>query len=240
MTAIGCYQIRKAFTKKGKRTNALCDVTIEIEEGEFAILTGPNGAGKTTLLAIMGGFLRPDSGECFILEEDFAQMTEHHKAQFRSIHCGYVYQNLSLTPFFTTLENVLLPLQLNRVPTRVAEKIATDVLCQMGLEKVLTLSPEQLSQGERQLVAIARAIAHKPKILLLDEPTSALDHVAGVKLMTLFRQLAVDQKTTIVMANHDDRLHPFAHRIFHLAQGEVQDVVGEPLVDEPARPMLKL
>lgn len=240
MTAIGCYQVRKAFVKKGRRTNALCDVTIEIEEGEFAILTGPNGAGKTTLLAIMGGFLRPDAGECLILEEDFAKMTEHHKAQFRSLHFGYVYQNLSLTPFFTVLENVLLPLQLNRIPTKVAEKIATDVLSQVGLEKVLGAFPDQLSQGERQLIAIARAIAHKPKILLLDEPTSALDHVASVKLMTLFRQLSVDQRTTIVMANHDDRLHPFAHRIFHLSGGEIQDIVGEPLVDKPARPMLKL
>lgn len=240
MTAIGCFKISKTYGKRGQEKRALLDVTMEIEEGEFAILAGPNGAGKTTLLAILGGFLKPDTGECYALSENLHTLSESHRAQFRSLHFGYVYQNLSLTPFFTVLENVLLPLQLNRIPAKVAEKIAEETLIQLGLEKTLSLFPEELSQGERQLVAIARAIAHKPKILLLDEPTSSLDHVASVKLLTLFRQLAIEQGTTIVMANHDDRLHPFAHRVFYLASGQIQDVVGEPVVDEPARPMLKL
>lgn len=223
MTAIECIEISKAF----RRVKALSDISLDVEEGEFVIVTGPPSSGKTTLLSVMGGLLHPDNGECYLFGKEIATMSDQERSLFISRTIGTVFQDIHLIDSYTLLENVLFPMQFSNVPTRIARSQSLEILEQMGMAKEKDCYPNEISGGERQLVALARALASEPKVLLLDEPTGYLNHQTAVKVFTNLHQRVMDYALTIVCSCNDIRLHPFAHRVISMGSGKIVNVVGE-------------
>lgn len=240
MSVIDCIQVSKTFTQRKKTTQALDDVSLLVEEGELVVISGPGGSGKTTLLSILGGQMIPDSGEIYIWGQNIHRMKEKEKSQFCREVVGYVFQEPSLVQGLNVRDNVLLPLTFAGQKKRdVFDKVA-EMLSIVGLEEMATAYPSELSKGEKQLVALARALTMKPKIIILDEPTKHLDHQYGVKVFTLLMQLALDHGVSVLSATTDIRLHPFAHRIVKMRRGKIEEVLGESLLEEDAPPFLKL
>lgn len=233
---IDCIEISKKFTQRRKEVIALDRVSLTIEEGEFVILTGPGGSGKTTLLSILGGQMLPDQGEAYLWGQCMQKMKGKEKSQFCREMLGFVFQETSIIQGLTVIENVRLPLSLSQVEKNMAMEKASEMLGLLGIEEMAQAYPSELSTGEKQLVALARALTMKPKILLLDEPTKHLDHQYGVKVFTLLMQLARDHEVSILSVTTDIRLHPFAHRIVKMRQGRIDEILGEKLFEEDSSP----
>lgn len=240
MSAITCVNLKKTYSRKTATVEALRGLSCNIQEGELVILSGPPSSGKSTLLSIIGGLIQPDEGECLVFGKNLFKMNDQERSKFRLENMGYVFQDLKLSPSLNVFENVCLPLYLKGITKRVAKKRALEALDQMGFGSKLSLYIDEISQGEKLLVALARAFVSDPKILLLDEPTLNLDHARGVLVMTILRQLVLDHMVTVVAAIGDIRLSPFAHRIFKMKEGQISDVFGESDLHETAPPYLRI
>lgn len=182
---------------------ALREASFSIEQGEFVALMGPSGSGKTTLLSIIGGLNSPTQGEVVIDEIDIYQLGLEKLADFRREYLGFVFQEFQLIPYLTAAENVMLPLTVTDYHARVHWKMATEVLDKVGLQGKYNRLPHQLSNGEQERVAIARAIVNKPPIILADEPTGSLDTHTGDEIINLFKQLNEEERLTIFMVTHN-------------------------------------
>ncbi len=237
-----CYveNVRKVFPTKQGEFVALEDISFDVEEGEVYMITGPSRCGKTTLLSIIGGLLEPTSGTSTLHGMNLYNMDEKEAADFRLRHIGYVFQTPQLISSFTLLENLSVPLHLMGIRNKLAEERALEVIEQLGLLTHKDDVPDILSEAEKTLVAIGRALVLLPKILILDEPTSSLDHSSGVKILTHLRELAYDHQITVIAAITDVRLHPFADRVAKMRDGKIFMVSGEPGAIENATPFLKL
>lgn len=198
MNTIECRHISKSFGDGQSRVNVLKDVNFSASAHELIMLMGPSGSGKTTLLSIMGGILSPSHGTCSILGNDLTTMGEHDLISFRGAHMGFIFQNFTLVPMLTALENAALPLLIAGVKREVALARASDFLLQFGLDSQRYRTSQELSGGEQQRVALARACIHKPSIILCDEPTSFLDRARGIQIMELLSGIKNSFETTIV------------------------------------------
>lgn len=196
---------------------ALDEVEMRVLPGELLALMGPSGSGKTTLLMVLGGLLRPTSGEVWVRGRSLAGLSERERARLRLALMGFVFQSYNLFPALTALENVQLALELKGRPLTEA----VDLLSQVGLSARLGGFPSQLSGGEKQRVAIARALAGNPGILLADEPTAALDTKHGMTVVELLREIAHEQGRAVVMVTHDPRVTQMADRIVTIADGRI-------------------
>ena len=203
---------------------ALKGVDITLNPGELTLLMGPSGSGKTTLLSIMGCILTPTEGHLAILGQSTAGMDAEELARLRRRHIGFVFQSYNLFPTLTALENVRLGLDDQGVQVSAATARARAALTSVGLAHRLRNYPRNLSGGEQQRVAVARAIAGSPALLLADEPTAALDAENGQAVMALLSELARDESRAILAVTHDNRTLPFADRIVHIEDGRI---VGE-------------
>ena len=240
MSAIYCNDVEKAFTDRGVETVALQRLSFEVEEGELIIISGPPGCGKSALLSVLGGIIQPESGECTLFGKNLFTMSDREKSNFRLNSLGYMFQNLRLCESLTVAENISVPLKFSGGNKSDTETRVNDLLSQMGLLAKRDLLPHHLSQGERQLTALARALVTDPKVLLLDEPTINLDHQTGVLVMTLLRQLVLDHQVTVVASIGDVRLHPFAHRIFRMKEGTIVSIAGETNFEGASPPFLQI
>jgi putative ABC transport system ATP-binding protein len=232
MVTIRCDEVKKESRLNG--------ISCEIYEGECIILTGPPGSGKSTLLSILGGVLGPSEGDVEILGKNLFAISDKERSLFRLKNIGYVFQSQGLIDSLSVFENVMIPLRFIGVSDKQAKEMATDRLTQMGMLRKKDFFPPQLSQGEKQLTALARAMVNNPKILLLDEPTIYLDHHMGVLIMTIIRDLVLDQGVTAVASIGDLRLHPFATRVFRIRSGLIVDILGEAAIGEIPPPYLKI
>ncbi len=211
--------ITKTVTSGSESLTILKDVSIEIPDGEFVAITGASGSGKSTLLGLIAGLDSPSFGEIFIDEDEITKLSEDKLAQIRSEKIGIVFQSFHLIPSLTALENVLIPLEIAGIPDAKlrAEKLLQDVdLTARGHH-----FPSQLSGGEQQRIAIARAFANNPKILLADEPTGNLDSRNGEHIFDLMTDLHRESKTTLVLVTHDQHLADRAERQIRLRDGEI-------------------
>jgi len=229
--------IRCEGVKKEGRLNG---VSCEIYQGECVILTGPPGAGKSTFLSLLGGMLQPTEGSVEVLGENLFTLSDKDRSLFRLQNIGYLFQSQCLIDSLSLLENVLIPLRFSQISDKEAKEMALERLNQMGMVGKKDLFPPQLSQGEKQLTALARAMVNYPKILLLDEPTNYLDHHMGVLIMTIIRDLVLDHGVTAVASIGDVRLHPFASRVFRMRSGLIVDILGEAVTGEAPPPYLKI
>lgn len=198
---------------------ALKEVSFSIEEGEFTALMGPSGSGKTTLLSIVGGLNPPTEGEVKIDDISIYRLGLEKLADFRREYLGFVFQEFQLIPYLTAAENVMLPLTVTGYPSREHWKMATAVLDKVGLGGKYNRLPNQLSNGEQERVAIARAIVNEPPIILADEPTGSLDSVTGLQIINLFKRLNKEEGLTIFMVTHNPENARTASRTLSIRDG---------------------
>jgi putative ABC transport system ATP-binding protein len=213
--------IGKHYRTGGETTEVLHDIDLHIDQGEFIAITGPSGSGKTTLAHIMGGLVRPDRGEVVIEGRTLNTRDDSKVSRYRNEFIGFVFQNYSLLPRYTVLENVLLPLMIAKVNSKRRKAIAMSSLTSVGLGGVGNRYANELSGGQRQRVAIARAISHEPKLIIADEPTGNLDSTRGREIMTMLQALSREKGITVLVVTHDLELAGLADRIIHLKDGAI-------------------
>jgi putative ABC transport system ATP-binding protein len=214
----------RTFGKGETLTKALREVSIDLYQGQIALLMGPSGSGKSTLLAVLSGLLHPDSGRVVALDQDLWQMADREREAFRLRHCGFIFQGYNLFPALTARQQLEMVLRWGQgIPGREARKRAEAMLCELGLAKKTGLRPAQMSGGEKQRVAIGRALIKEPNFCFADEPTSALDWKHGEHVIELLRSAAHERGATILVVAHDARIKPYVDRIFHLEDGCLLD-----------------
>lgn len=213
--------IAKTFGTGPGALRVLDGVDLEFRSGELALLEGPSGSGKTTLLSILGCILKPSAGSVTIRDREVTGLSEQQLPAVRLRHVGFVFQSFNLLPALSAHENVQMPLALQRVPKRQAERRAAELLENVGLASKARALPRDLSGGEQQRVAVARALASSPDLLLADEPTAALDWTAGRGVMDLLRTFGRRHDRAVVVVSHDPRLTEFADRVIGLRDGRL-------------------
>jgi len=220
MALIEMSQVTKQYSAGDDVVEALRGVDISIEAGEFITIMGQSGSGKSTLLSVLGGMNHPTAGEVEMAGVKLYQLSGEKLADFRAQNLGFVFQSFHLIPYLTAIENVMLPLAI--VPMRTAAQVAAarQALERVGLGTKLDRFPNQLSGGEQERVAIARAIVNNPHILLADEPTGNLDSKTSEEVMSLFRELN-NAGQTVVMVTHNPENGRYSDRTIHLKDGVV-------------------
>ncbi len=213
--------VKKSFPMSGGgEFFALKGVDMDIPAGKLTILKGRSGSGKTTLLNIVGALDEPTAGEVMIGGQSLLVMSTKQKEDFRRCHIGFIFQSVALIPIMTAYENVDFGLRVAGYHDDRDQRIK-EVMKRVGLLKRMNHMPNELSGGEGQRAAIARAIAHKPMVIFADEPTGALDTASGLVVVNLFKQLAYEEGITIVMTTHDPGLMEFGDVVYELDDGEM-------------------
>jgi putative ABC transport system ATP-binding protein len=218
---IQARDIDKGFGAGQHRIPILRGISMDVARGETVFLVGPSGSGKTTLLSILGCILTPDRGSVQVLGQEVARLGPEQLTTFRRENLGFVFQSFNLFPTLSALDNLRLALSMRGTPLRAAKAQAMELLNQVGLGHRARLRPAQLSTGECQRVAVARALANDPAILLADEPTASLDAENGQSVMKLLARLVRDRGVTLLVVTHDSRIFPFADRILKIEDGRL-------------------
>lgn len=227
--------LHKSFRISRPPQVVLRDVSLRVRKGEFVALMGPSGCGKSTLLHVLGGLEPPDSGRVVIDGVDLYAMGDEQRSAFRRDHIGFVFQFFNLLPSMTAAENVALPLRLrndswltrrgDRLSRRaIMDRVGT-LMTQLNLHGLQGHGPEEISGGEQQRVAVARALAAAPSLLLADEPTGNLDWVSGHEVMALLAHLCRDEGETTLLVTHDSRVAAYADRVLIMRDGSIVDEV---------------
>jgi len=220
-TIIELKNIYKSYDSGPQKVEVLNGIDLSLNKGEIVIVMGPSGVGKSTLLHIIGALDLPTSGEIWVGQHKLNEFTDEDLSKFRSLSIGFVFQFHYLLPEFTALENVLIPAMMHEPLNAEKEEYAKYILDVVGLSKRLEHKPNELSGGEQQRVAVARALINKPKLLLADEPTGNLDKRNSGMLYELLLELNSKFEQTIVIVTHSDELMSKAHRIIELDDGMI-------------------
>ena len=218
---IEAVNLTKSFQMAGLELTVLNGINLTIARGEMLAIVGASGAGKSTLLHILGTLDRPTSGTVLFEGQDLFQLSDQKQAEFRNRRIGFVFQFHHLLPEFTALENVCLPAYIQNRSAGDAQAEATSLLKDVGLEHRMNHKPGELSGGEQQRVAVARALIQQPNLVLADEPTGNLDTHTGDALFTLMRRLNRSRGITFVIVTHNEKLSAQADRIIHMEDGQI-------------------
>jgi putative ABC transport system ATP-binding protein len=219
--------LSKDYPMNGETVHALRGVSLEIYPGEYAAIVGPSGCGKSTLLQLIGGIDTPSSGTVEILDTSIVRLSDAELTRLRLTRLGFVFQRFHLLPVLTAQENIELPMAEAGVPRAERQRRALELLGYVGLAHRAGHRATQLSGGEMQRVAVARALANRPVLLLADEPTGELDAATGQEILALFRRLNQDG-TTLVVVTHDESLAGEASRVIHMLDGQVESRAVQP------------
>jgi putative ABC transport system ATP-binding protein len=234
---IAVQHLSMRLTAAGRPVTILDDVSLEIPSKQTVAVMGPSGSGKSTLLGLMAGLDRPTAGSIRLDGMEITSLSESQMARFRRVKIGYIFQSFHLIPTLTALENVLVPLEL--AGHIAAKDEANEILQTVGLGHRVHHYPVQLSGGEQQRVAVARAFACRPPILLADEPTGNLDSLAGRHIMDLVLALHRDYGTTLVLVTHDRGIATLMHRVIALRDGRIEsDQILPTTADDLREPAL--
>jgi putative ABC transport system ATP-binding protein len=223
MSILRCEALTRTYPSGGRAITVLRDITFELEAGRVLAITGPSGSGKSTLLGLLAGLDRPTSGKVLLDGRDLGPLSEDQRALMRAEAVGFVFQSFHLIPTLTARENVQVPLELRGEDGRGR---ADELLQRVGLGDRGHHYPAQLSGGEQQRVAVARAFANRPKLLFADEPTGNLDAANGHNVIELLVELNRELGTTIVLVTHEPELAARAQRVLRLRDGAVVESVG--------------
>ena len=216
--------LSKSYVEGDARRIIFAGLSLDIDRGQFVALLGQSGSGKSTLLNLLGGIDLPDAGEIRIAGQTITTLPEVERTQFRRRQIGFVFQFFNLIPTLTVVENLRLPLELNGLTTPEDGKRALNLLDNVGLGDRRASFPERLSGGEQQRLAIARAVVHRPALLLADEPTGNLDAATGGRILDLLLNLHQQAGTTIVMVTHSREVAARADRVLLLDAGQIQEI----------------
>jgi lipoprotein-releasing system ATP-binding protein len=222
--ALALREVRKVFHQGGGELSVLNGIDLALNPGEIVALVGPSGAGKSTMLHVAGLLERPDGGAVMIEGRDCGGLSDEHRTLLRRRALGFVYQFHHLLPEFSALENVMLPQMIAGIARAAARDKAAALLERVGLADRLTHRPARLSGGEQQRVALVRALANDPKILLADEPTGNLDHTTGANVMAILIEIVRDQGLAALIATHNLELAARLDRIVALEDGRLRPV----------------
>ncbi len=219
MSILSTTHLTKQYGSGSNIVNALDDVNISVEQGEFVAIIGTSGSGKSTLLNMLGGLDRPTSGSVRVDKFELGKLSDEDLTVFRRQRIGFVFQNYNLVPILNVYENIIMPIQLdNKKPD---ERFIQEVVELLGLEKKLNNMPNTLSGGQQQRVSIARALASKPAIILADEPTGNLDSKTSDEVIELLRITSQKFHQTIVMITHNSKIAKQADRCIRIEDGKV-------------------
>ncbi|MBN9377514.1 MAG: hypothetical protein BGO14_10480 [Chlamydiales bacterium 38-26] len=226
--AVKCEHLIKSYGDGDIQQIALKDISLEFYTGELTFLMGASGCGKTTLLSLISTILKENSGFIEIFGQKVNQMTDAEKTLFRCEYIGFLFQNFYLIPSLSCVENIELPLLLQEKPEEFARKRAKEALEEIGILSLADRWPHELSGGQQQRIALARAIVHRPKLIICDEPTSALDHANGIIVMDLLRGHALNPGNAVIVATHDRRILEYADRVIELDDGKIDKIYEMP------------
>jgi putative ABC transport system ATP-binding protein len=219
---IRCIDVRKVYRQGESEIAALDGISLEIPKGAYAVIMGPSGSGKSTLLLLIGGLDRPTRGDRLVDGRLIGHLTDDEVTLFRRTKIGFVFQFFNLLPTLTALENVALPLVLNGAAKADADRRAEALLEKVGLQTRKHHLPEEMSGGEIQRIAVARALAFNPPLLLADEPTGNLDSKNGEAVLSLLREINKNDGCTIVMVTHSEEAASYGERRIFLKDGRVE------------------
>ena len=219
---IRCLDVCKTYFQGNNEVTVLSGITVDIPQGQFAIIMGPSGSGKSTLLHLIGGLDRPSAGDILVDQRIISQMADDQVTLFRRTKIGFVFQFFNLLPTLTALENITLPFVLDGRPKAKADKRAEFLLEKVGLAHRRSHLPEAMSGGEIQRLAIARALAFEPPIILADEPTGNLDTKNGEIILNLLRRVNQEDRCTVVMVTHSLEAAKFGDRTILLRDGVIE------------------
>lgn len=214
--------LRKTYAIGHRELEVLRGVDLDIAAGDFIALRGASGTGKSTLLHLIGGLDSPNAGEITFRGRKISGFSTRQLTEFRNRSVGLVFQAYHLLPELSALENVCVPARMARRPAMEAEKRGRELLAQVGLAERAEHKPSELSGGERQRVAIARALINQPELLIADEPTGNLDSKTGREIIELLKSLREGNRTTLVIATHDENVAAHARHVVQLADGIIQ------------------
>ena len=215
MSILELRHVGKTYGEKENQVNALRDISLQVEEGEFAAIVGTSGSGKSTLLNLMGGLDNPTKGEIFIKNREIGALSRKELTIFRRRNIGFVFQNYSLMPVLNVYDNVALPVTFDR-GKHINRKYIEELLRELGIWEKRMKYPNELSGGQQQRVAIARALVNKPHVLLCDEPTGNLDSATTIEVMGCRKY-----QQTILMVTHNEAIAQTCDRVIHIEDGRI-------------------
>lgn len=222
MVIIDVQQITKTYNEKGTiPVHAVNGIDLQIHEGEFSAIVGPSGCGKTTFLNLLGGLDKPNEGKVIINNQDISLLKTNELIDFRLHNIGFVFQSYNLIPVLTALENVAFIMELQGSPKKERMARAQQLLEEVGIGEKGNYKPRELSGGQQQRIAVARALASRPKFIIADEPTANLDSVSTSELLDLMAEINRKEHVTFVFATHDKRVMDRAGRIITLTDGKI-------------------
>lgn len=225
MSILKTEKLVKVYGQGLNIVQALDNVSIEINEGEFVAIIGTSGSGKSTLLNMLGGLDKPTSGETIISNKKISNMKDDELTIFRRRNIGFIFQNYNLVPILNVYENIVLPIELDGV--KIDKEYVDSVISTLGLKGKITNMPNNLSGGQQQRVAIARALATKPSLILADEPTGNLDSKTSMDVIGLLKTTSKKFNQTMVMITHNEEIAQLADRIIRIEDGKVVVVNNE-------------
>ena len=223
MAIIQFVDVFKSYQNGATSVTALKGVNLSFDAGDFVTIMGPSGGGKTTLLNLLAGLDLPDRGQIYLQERKVSALSDHDLTLLRRKEIGFVFQFFNLMPTLTIQENVELPLLLSHSSKTAGSRVQT-LLEYVGLWNRAQSFPAELSGGEMQRIAIARALVHQPVILLADEPTGNLDSENGQKIIELMKRAATDFNTTVILVTHNPQIAEFGNRHFEIRDGKLTDI----------------
>ena len=217
---IQIHDLGKQYLSGDTRVDAINGMNLSIDDGDFIAVMGQSGSGKSTLLSILGGLNHPSRGEVYVDSLDLYALTAEQRADFRSEYLGFIFQSFQLVPYLTVLENVTLPMAVTGRKQKIKKQMALEVIERVGLIEKAGRLPNQLSGGEQERVAIARAIVNKPPIILADEPTGNLDTHTANEIMLLLKSLN-EEGHTIIVVTHNPDVETYATRCVNVRDGKL-------------------
>jgi len=214
-------EVTKIFSRSGRDTIALNNVTFKASAGELLLLLGPSGSGKTTLLTLLAGLQEPTMGDVYIFGKKVQEYPQAELQKLRAIHMGFIFQTFCLLDSLRVLDNVTLVMRFAGITGRPAKKHARECLERFGIGHLENEYPVTLSQGEKQRVAVARAIANRAQLIIADEPTGSLATEQGMMIIEFLNESAKKDGLSVVIASHDERIAKYADSVFHLRDGAI-------------------